>query len=314
MTLFSWGNPRYFPRLPPPVRRYFDVDHDARVVADCHWQPEPWTRPTIIVLHGLNGSSDAHYMRGIAAKAFARGMNVVRLNQRNCGDTEHLSAGLFHSGLTADAAHVIDGAGRGRRPPRHRGGRLFARRQPRAEAGRRVRRRVRRARVRGVAAVSPIIEIGECVKALEQPGNGLYQWNFVQGPEAADAAQGPLLAGPLRSEQAARRSGPCASSTRPTRRPTSASPARTTTTTARARCASSSASASRRSSSRPTTTRSSRRSRSAIRRSPGNPCIRLAICEHGGHCGFVGPASADDDGYWAENQIVDFVGSLGHAS
>ena len=35
-------------------------------------------------------------------------MNVVRLNQRNCGDTEHLSAGLFHSGLTADARHVID--------------------------------------------------------------------------------------------------------------------------------------------------------------------------------------------------------------
>ena len=34
-------------------------------------------------------------------------MNVVRLNQRNCGDTEHLAAGLFHSGLTADAAHVV---------------------------------------------------------------------------------------------------------------------------------------------------------------------------------------------------------------
>ena len=47
-------------------------------------------------------------MRGLAAKAFARGMNVVRLNQRNCGDTEHLAEGLFHSGLTADAAHVVD--------------------------------------------------------------------------------------------------------------------------------------------------------------------------------------------------------------
>ena len=46
-------------------------------------------------------------MRGLAAKAFARGMNVVRLNQRNCGDTEHLAEGLFHSGLTADAAHVV---------------------------------------------------------------------------------------------------------------------------------------------------------------------------------------------------------------
>ena len=31
-------------------------------------------------------------------------MNVVRLNQRNCGDTEHLAEGLFHSGLTADVA------------------------------------------------------------------------------------------------------------------------------------------------------------------------------------------------------------------
>ena len=63
--------------------------------------------PTLIVLHGLEGSSDAHYMRGIAAKAWARGLNVVRLNQRNCGGTEHLSQGLYHSGLTADPLFVL---------------------------------------------------------------------------------------------------------------------------------------------------------------------------------------------------------------
>ena len=107
MTLYSWGNPRSFPTLPAPARRYFDVAPDARVAADCHWQPRPWAHPTLIALHGLNGSADAHYMRGVAAKAFARGMNVVRLNQRNCGNTEHLAAGLFHSGLTTDAARVI---------------------------------------------------------------------------------------------------------------------------------------------------------------------------------------------------------------
>ena len=107
MTLYSWGNPRYFPRLPAPTRRYFDVAPGTRVVADCHWQARPWEHTTLIALHGLNGSSGAHYMRGLAAKAFARGMNVVRLNQRNCGDTEHLAEGLFHSGLTADAAHVV---------------------------------------------------------------------------------------------------------------------------------------------------------------------------------------------------------------
>ena len=38
-----------------------------------------------------------------------------------------------------------------------------------------------------------------------------------------------------------------------------------------------------------------------------NSHIDLQLCEHGGHCGFVGPASGDDDGYWAEGQIVDFV-------
>src|SRR5437762_1956564 len=108
MTLFGWGNPRYFPRLPAPVVRYFDVEADARVLAHCHWQPRPWDHAALLLLHGLNASSDAHYMRGIAAKAFACGLNVIRLNQRNCGGTERLAAGLFHSGLTADARHVIE--------------------------------------------------------------------------------------------------------------------------------------------------------------------------------------------------------------
>ena len=51
-------------------------------------------------------------MRGLADKAFARGFNVVRLNQRNCGGTEALSAGLYHSGLTARSAGRDARAGR----------------------------------------------------------------------------------------------------------------------------------------------------------------------------------------------------------
>jgi uncharacterized protein len=39
----------------------------------------------------------------------------------------------------------------------------------------------------------------------------------------------------------------------------------------------------------------------------GNPHIDLRVSAHGGHCGFVGPKSGEDDGYWAENQIVDFI-------
>ena len=39
----------------------------------------------------------------------------------------------------------------------------------------------------------------------------------------------------------------------------------------------------------------------------GNQHITLLACRHGGHCGFVGLAAAHDDGYWAEHQIVDFI-------
>jgi predicted alpha/beta-fold hydrolase len=36
--------------------------------------------------------------------------------------------------------------------------------------------------------------------------------------------------------------------------------------------------------------------------------LTRVVTRHGGHCGFVGrPGGADDDGYWAERQVVDFV-------
>ena len=275
MTLYSWANPRYFPALPRPVTRYFDVAPDARVVADCHWQAERWERPTLLVLHGLNGSSDAHYMKGIAAKAFARGMNVVRLNQRNCGGTEHLAAGLFHSGLTADAAHVLHELAHGRRPAGDRGRRLFARRQSRVEA----RRRIRSACAASARRRSPRCRRSsrsrQCTRALERPENVLYNWNFVKDLEAPDAAERTAAPGTLRSDEARRSANRARNSTRRSRRRTSGFAAPRTITIVRARCASSIASRCRRSSSRRRTIRSCRRSRSAIRKSPG---IRTSSC------------------------------------
>ena len=84
--------------MPPPVERLFDVAPDTRVLAHCHWQPERARHPALLALHGLEGSSQAHYMRGLADKAYAAGFNVVLLNQRNCGGTEQLAAGLITRG------------------------------------------------------------------------------------------------------------------------------------------------------------------------------------------------------------------------
>jgi uncharacterized protein len=179
MTLYAWARPRRFPRLPPAEARLFDVAAETRVLAHCHWHPDRASRVTVILLHGLEGSSDGHYIRGLADKAWQRGFNVVRLNQRNCGGTEHLSRGLYHSGLTADPLAVMeeladrDGLSRFAFAGYSLGGNLalkLAGELGDAHGGRLV----------AVAAVSPVMELGVCVEALERRENLLYQWHFVR--------------------------------------------------------------------------------------------------------------------------------------
>src|ERR1700677_4286087 len=69
-----------------------DAADGSRVLCHCHWQPEPVraARLTLVLLHGLNGSSNSRYIRGVTARAWDAGMNVVRMNMRNCGGSEAL--------------------------------------------------------------------------------------------------------------------------------------------------------------------------------------------------------------------------------
>jgi predicted alpha/beta-fold hydrolase len=183
MTLYAWARSRALTTLPVPESRYFDVAPDARVLAQCHWQPDRKAAPTLLASHGLEGSSEAHYMRGLADKAYARGFNVVRLNMRNCGGTEHLSRGLYHSGLTADPRAVLQelrdrdglrtlvmaGYSMGGNVTMKLAGELGAADFPDLKA---------------VAAVSPVIELEACVQALERRENRIYEWNFCRNLQA----------------------------------------------------------------------------------------------------------------------------------
>lgn len=58
--------------------------------------------PGLLVLHGLEGSSNAKYVRGLLAGAHARGWNAAGLNFRGCGPTPHKHARTYHSGFTDD--------------------------------------------------------------------------------------------------------------------------------------------------------------------------------------------------------------------
>jgi predicted alpha/beta-fold hydrolase len=305
MTLYGWGNPRRFNDLPAAIERYFDTAPRTRVLAHCHWQPRPSEHPTILALHGLNGSSDSHYMKGIAAKAFARGMNVVRLNQRNCGNTEHLAPGLFHSGLTEDARHVIDELARVDRLSAitvagySLGGNLalklageFGDNPPAA--------------LTGVAAVSPIIEIGDCVNALERRSNVVYEWNFVRELKKRMVRKERFWPGlfdlsKLKDIRTVRQFDD---------EYTAPHFGFLDAEDYYYRCSA---------------LRIADRIRvpaliisaeddpfvpSAPFRNPvltSNPAVLVHVTEHGGHCGFVAAATTDYDGYWAERQIVRFV-------
>ena len=87
--------------------RLVEVEPGTSVLLHCRWQPRRRTAPTLLLLHGLEGSSDSLYILGTARKGFAEGFNVVAMNMRNCGGTEHLAATLYHSGMTDDIRHVL---------------------------------------------------------------------------------------------------------------------------------------------------------------------------------------------------------------
>jgi predicted alpha/beta-fold hydrolase len=63
-----------------------------------------------ILSHGLEGSAEAIYMRGMAATLAAAGWDVLAWNFRGCGGIENRLPRSYHSGESADLRQVIDHA------------------------------------------------------------------------------------------------------------------------------------------------------------------------------------------------------------
>lgn len=107
-TLAGTVIPRRFRVVPENSEaRFFDTVPGVRVLAQCSWQKDRASRPTLVLLHGMEGSTESRYMLGTAEKTLAAGFNAVRVNTRNCGGTEHLTPTLYHAGLTEDLRHII---------------------------------------------------------------------------------------------------------------------------------------------------------------------------------------------------------------
>ncbi len=178
MTLVASKWPRRFPRLPRESARLFETEPGTRLLSHCFWQREPRAHSTLVMVHGLEGSSRSTYMRGTAEKAWIAGFNVVLMNQRNCHGTEQLSPGLYNSGLSGDyRAVVMELLERDALPEifcagHSMGGNLVLKMAGDFFAA-------APAQLRGIVAVSPALELGACADALGEPRNAFYQWHFV---------------------------------------------------------------------------------------------------------------------------------------
>jgi predicted alpha/beta-fold hydrolase len=150
----------------------------SKVLCHCHWQDEAQQAVTVVLVHGLEGSSHSQYVIGNANKLFAAGCSVVRMNMRNCGGTDALSPTLYHSGMSGDVKAVLDwlvarGCTRIVLAGYSMGGNLVL--KAAGELG----SEAPHALI-GVAAVSPPMDLGESADALHGWSNRIYERRFLR--------------------------------------------------------------------------------------------------------------------------------------
>ena len=64
--------------------------------------------PVLVISHGLEGSSRASYVRGLAAAASRRGFAVAAWNFRGCSGEPNRLLRQYHSGDTGDLGAIVD--------------------------------------------------------------------------------------------------------------------------------------------------------------------------------------------------------------
>jgi len=191
-------------RLPQPQQEIVEVAPAtaeiaaSKLICLCHWQPDPAHAPTVIIVHGLEGSARSQYVIGNANKFWAAGWNVIRMNMRNCGDSSYwdgahsgqhttidpdsLCPTLYHSGLSGDVRAVAQHMVRTHRTLRiailgySMGGNMVLKlagelgENPMPE-------------IHACVAVSPAADLAASADALHRPINRIYERRFLHALE-----------------------------------------------------------------------------------------------------------------------------------
>ena len=81
-------------RLLVYVHRFMEETHHAK--------------PAVVLLHGLEGSSESVYIVKMAERLLRAGFHVVRMNMRSCGNSLPYARHPYNAGLTVDLESVLD--------------------------------------------------------------------------------------------------------------------------------------------------------------------------------------------------------------
>lgn len=200
MTIASTFWPRRFTlTAKSSEKRIFQVDSENRISSWCHWQPDRQTRATLVIVHGLESSSQSRHILGMVEKALAYGMNAIRLNLRTCDDDYTLSKSLYNCGMSGDIKSVIHelievdqlsniflaGFSLGGNIVLKAAGELADRCSP---------------HLAGVCAISPAIDPSACVQQLQEGFNQVYQARFLSSLSKRVKAKCKVDPGTLRVE------------------------------------------------------------------------------------------------------------------
>ena len=153
----------------------------SSVLCHCHWQPPEARRErlTVVIVHGLEGSSSSQYVLGNTARALAAGFNVVRMNMRTCGGTDQLSPTIYHSGRSEDIAAVVARLSEMEKVESialigySMGGNLVLKYAGEVAGA-------PPAQVKALVGISPLMDLAVSSAALHEPQNRIYEWHFLR--------------------------------------------------------------------------------------------------------------------------------------
>lgn len=161
----------------PAERRLYHTEPDVQVLV-CSQRPRGEARGELIMVHGLEGSGDAGYIRSLSTAAVRAGFAAHRFHMRTCGGTENLCNTLYHAGLTSDLLAVLREFRREGRGPVFLagfslGGNVVLKLAGElgAAAGE---------LVQGVCSVSAPLDLAACSRRIGERDNRVYEARFVR--------------------------------------------------------------------------------------------------------------------------------------